>query len=218
VWPTWSSQHALAAEAPNTLLLKARQEAYEQVTKQAEAQAIRQQEAYDEQQLRIAHEHEDHMTRMRQENDRMLKKAAEGRDQFARSFESEPAPTIDAIAEAQSRHYFEALTSQMGLRAQRLKDDYESEVKRRICKEEDLKDAEAKIEMLQKHLKALENMLEASAKRSVPARGQDDFPEMHAIKRSTKVEEVSKDLTACTKHLESYKARGEIYNVKDNSL
>ena len=89
------------------------------------------------------------MTRMRQENDRMLKEAAEARDQFARSFKSEPAPTIDAIAEAQSRHYFEALTSQMGLRAQRLQDDYESEVKRRIRKEEDLKDAEAKIEMLQ---------------------------------------------------------------------
>ncbi len=70
--------------------------------------------------------------------------------------------------------------------------------------------------MLQKHLKALENMLEASSKRSVPARGQDDSPELHAIKRS-KVEGVSKDLTACTKPLESYKARGEIYNVKDNS-
>jgi hypothetical protein len=156
------------------------------------------------------------MTRMRQENDRMLKEAAEVRDQLARSFKSEPAPTIDAIAEAQSRHYFEALTNQMGLRAQRLQDDYESEVKRRIRKEKDLKDAEAKIEMLQKHLKALGNMLEASAKRSVPARGQDDSPEMHAIKRS-KVEEVSKDLTTCTKHLESYKARGEIYNVRDGS-
>jgi hypothetical protein len=123
---------ALAAEAPNTLLLKARQEANEQVTKQAEAQAKRQQDAYDEQQRSIAHEHEDHMARMRQENDRMLKEAAEVRDQFARSFKSEPSPTIDAVAEAQSRHYFEALTSQKGLRAQRLQDDYESEVKRRI--------------------------------------------------------------------------------------
>ncbi len=104
---------ALAAEAPNTLLLKARQDSYEQVTKQAEAQAKRQQEAYDEQQRRIAHEHEDHMTRMRQENDRMLKEAAEVRDQFVRAFKIEPEPTIDAIAEAQSRHYFEALTSQI---------------------------------------------------------------------------------------------------------
>jgi hypothetical protein len=59
-------------------------------------------------------------------------------------------------------------------------------------------------------------MLEASAKRAVPARGQEDSPELHAIKRS-KVEEVSKDLTACTKHLENYKTRGEIYNVKENS-
>jgi hypothetical protein len=207
---------ALATETPNTLLLKAHQEAYKQVTKQAEAQAKRQQEAYDEQQRRIAHEHEDHMTRMRQENDRMLKEAAEVRDQFARAFKIEPEPTISAIGEAQSRHYFEALTNQMGLRTQRLRDDYESEVKRRIRKEEDLKDAEAKIERLQKHLKALENMLEASAKRAVPARGQDDSPEMHAIKRS-KVEEVNKDVTACTKQLESYKARGEMYNVKDNS-
>jgi hypothetical protein len=37
-----------------------------------------------------------------------------------------------------------------------------------------------------------------------------------AIKRS-RVEEVNKDLMAGTKNLESYKARGEIYNVKDNS-
>jgi hypothetical protein len=95
---------ALAAEAPNTLILKARQEAYEQITKQAEAQAKRQQNAYDEQQRRIAHEHEDHMTRMRQENDRMLKEAAEVRDQFTRSFKIEPVPTIDAVTEAQSRH------------------------------------------------------------------------------------------------------------------
>jgi hypothetical protein len=72
---------------------------------------------------------------MRQENDRMLKEAAEVRDQFARSFKIEPVPTIDAVAEAQSRHYYEALSSQMGLRAQRLQDDYESEVKRRLRKE-----------------------------------------------------------------------------------
>jgi hypothetical protein len=91
----------------------------------------------------------------------------------------------------------------MGLRARRLQEDYESEVKRRIRKEEDLKDAEAKIDMLQKHLKALEIFLEASSKRSVPARSQDDCPEMHAVKRS-KVEEVNKDFAACTKHLESY--------------
>ncbi len=80
--------------------------------------------------------------------------------------------TRSLVAEAQSRHYFEQLTSQMGLRVQRLQDDYESEVKRRQRKEEDLKDAEAKIEKLQKHLKALENMLEASAKRAIPARGK----------------------------------------------
>ncbi len=139
---------ALAAEAPNTLILKARQEAYEQITKQTEAQAKRQQDAYDEQHRRIALEHEDHMTRMRQENDRVLKEAAEVRDQFMRSFKIEPVPTIDAVTEAQPRHYFEDLTKQMGLRAQRLQDDYETEVKRRQRKEEDLKDAEAKIEKL----------------------------------------------------------------------
>jgi hypothetical protein len=140
---------ALAAEAPNTLVLKARQEAFEQIIKQAEAQAKRQQEAYDEQQRRIALEHEDHMTRLRQENDRLLKEATEVRDQFVRSFRIEPTPTVSAVVEAQSRHYYEHITSQMGLRAQRLQDDYESEVKRRKRKEEDLKDAEAKIEKLQ---------------------------------------------------------------------
>jgi hypothetical protein len=170
--------------------LKARQEAFEQIIKQAEAQAKRQQEAYDEQQRRIAHEHEDHMTRLRQENDRLLKEATEVRDQFVRSFKIEPAPTVSAIVERQSRHYYEDLTNQMGLRAQRLQDDYETEVKRRLRKEEDLKDAERKIEKLQKHLQALESMLEASAKRAVPARSQEDSPELHAVKRS-KIEEVN---------------------------
>jgi hypothetical protein len=83
-------------------------------------------------------------------------------------------------------------------------------------KEEDLKDAEAKIERLQKHLKALEGMLEASSKKIVPVRNQDDSPELHVVKRS-KLEKVKENVTACTCRLESYKARGEIDNVKESS-
>jgi hypothetical protein len=121
------------------------------------------------------------MTRMRQDNDSMLKEAAEVRDQFARAFKLESQPTISAVTESQSHYYVEELTNQIALRTQRLQDDYDSEVKRRTRKEEDLKDAEAKIERLQKHLKALESMLEASSKRAIPARSQDDSPELHAI-------------------------------------
>jgi hypothetical protein len=69
-------------------------------------------------------------------------------------------------------------------------------------------------------------MLEASAKRAIPARGQDDSPELHAIKRS-KVEEVKDGgdtvleyLAAATKRLESLRAgnpRKEVYNVQETS-
>jgi hypothetical protein len=59
-------------------------------------------------------------------------------------------------------------------------------------------------------------MLEASAKRAVPARNLDDSPEGHTVKRS-KVEEVKESVTTCASQLEIYKARGEIYNVKENS-
>jgi hypothetical protein len=50
---------AIAADASSRLVLKARQEAYEQVTRQAEALAKIQQEAYEEQQRKIALEHKD---------------------------------------------------------------------------------------------------------------------------------------------------------------
>ncbi len=77
----------------------------------------------------------------------------------------------------------------MEFRTQRLKDDYELEKKKRVRKEEDLKDAEDQISKLQEDLRKLEDILERTSKRSVPIRNKDDSPDMHASKK-TKVEEI----------------------------
>jgi hypothetical protein len=77
----------------------------------------------------------------------------------------------------------------MQFRTQRLKDDFELEKKKRVRKEEDLKDAEDQITKLQQDLKKLEDLLERTSKRALAIRNKDDSPEMHASKK-TKVEEV----------------------------
>ena len=66
----------------------------------------------------------------------------------------------------------------MQFKTQRLQSDYESEKKKRVRKEEDLKDAEEQIIKLQEDLRMMEGMLERSSKRALPLRGKDDSPEM----------------------------------------
>ena len=68
-----------------------------------------------------------HMARMKQDSDRMLKEEAEVREQYAQAFRLESQPTISEVSESQSHHYFEALTNQLSLRTQRLSGDCESE-------------------------------------------------------------------------------------------
>jgi hypothetical protein len=94
--------------------------------------------------------------------------------------------------------YYDNLSEQMKFRTQRLKDDYELEKKKRVRKEEDLKDAEDQISKLQQDLRKLEDILERTAKRSVPIRNKNDSPEMHACKK-TKVEEIPANTMAIRK-------------------
>ncbi len=58
---------AVAAETPNKLLLKARQEAYELVTKQAKDLLEKQRKSYEDQCARMAEEHHKCMERMKRE-------------------------------------------------------------------------------------------------------------------------------------------------------
>jgi hypothetical protein len=191
---------AVAAATPNNkLLLKARQEAYELVMKQAKDLLEKQRKSFEDQCARMAEEHQNCMERMKMENEKMLEEATKVRKEYAQAFLLEETPSIRRIEESQSHLYYDNLSEQMEFKTQRLKDDYELEKKKRVRKEEDLKDAEDQILKLQQDLKKLEDLLERTAKRSLAIRNKDDSPEMHASKK-TKVEEIPANTMAIIKH------------------
>jgi hypothetical protein len=179
---------AVAAETPNKLLLKARQDAYEQVTTQAKDLLERQRKAYEDQCARMAAEHQRSMERMKAESDKMIEEASKVRQEYAQAFLLEEPPTIKKIQESQAHIYYDSLSEQLEFKTQRLQSDYESEKKKRVRKEEDLKDAEEQIIKLQEDLKRLEGILERSSKRALPLRGKDDSPEMLPSKKKQIVE------------------------------
>jgi hypothetical protein len=109
---------AVAAETPNKQLLKARQEAYEQVTTQAT-------------------EHQRCMDRMKVESEKMLEEASKVRQEYAQAFLLEEPPTIKKIEDSQAHIYYDSLAEQLEFRTQRLQSEYESEKKKRVRKEED---------------------------------------------------------------------------------
>jgi hypothetical protein len=130
---------AVAAGTPNKLLLKAREEAYELVTTQAKDLLEKQRKAYEDQCARMAEEHQSCMERMKAESDKMLEEASKVRQEYAQAFLLEEPPTIRKIEESQAHIYFDSLSEQLEFRTQRLQNDYESEKKKRVRKEEDLK-------------------------------------------------------------------------------
>ncbi len=118
--------------------------------------------------------------------------------EYAQAFLLEETPSIRKIEESQAHMYYDSLSEQMEFRTQRLKDDYELEKKKRVRKEEDLKDADDQITKVQEDLRKLEDILERTSKRSVPLRNKDDSPEMHASKK-TKVEEIQANIMTIRK-------------------
>jgi hypothetical protein len=149
----------------------------------------------------MAEEHQNCMERMKMENEKVLEEATKVRKEYAQAILLEETPSIRKIEESQSHLYYDNLSEQMEFKTQRLKDDYELEKKKRVRKEEDLKDAEDQILKLQQDLKKLEDLLERTAKRSlaIRSRNKDDSPEMHASKK-TKVEEIPANTMAIIKH------------------
>jgi hypothetical protein len=77
---------AVATETPNKLLLKARQEAYELVIKQAKDLLEKQRKSYEDQCARMAEEHQKCMERMKRESDKMLEEATKVRQEYAQAF------------------------------------------------------------------------------------------------------------------------------------
>jgi hypothetical protein len=110
----------VAAETTNKLLLKARQEAYEQVTKQAKDLLEKQRKSYEDQCARMAEDHQKCMERMKLESDKMLEEATKVRQEYAQAFLFEEAPSIRKIEESQAHMYYDSLSEQIEFRTQRL--------------------------------------------------------------------------------------------------
>jgi hypothetical protein len=100
----------------------------------------------------MAEEHQRCMERMKAESDKMLEEASKVRQEYAQAFLLEEPATIKRIEESQAHLYYYSLSEQLEFRTQRLQNDYESEKKKRVRKEEDLKDAEDQITKLQEDL------------------------------------------------------------------
>jgi hypothetical protein len=61
---------------------------------------------------------------------------------------------------------------------------YEAERKKRQSRDAELREAEETIEQLQLHLNQLEDIMDGKSKRVLPARTQEDSPELHAAKKT----------------------------------
>jgi hypothetical protein len=114
----------------------------------------------------MAEEHQRCMDRMKAESDKMLEEASKVRQEYAQAFLLEEPPTIKKIEESQAHLYYDSLSEQLEFRTLRLQNDYESEKKKRVRKEEDLKDAEDRIRKLQEDLKRLEGIMPSNLLRS----------------------------------------------------
>ncbi len=175
--------YAVAAELPNKAVLKAKQDAYDQVMRQAEDVLGKQRQAYETQCQKMAREHESCMERMRQENERMLQEATKVREEYTKAFLLEPQPSMLDITLSQQRVHNDVLASRLDLKAKRHLDDYMAEKHKRERKEEDLRLAEEQITKLKEHLRQLEDIIDGTAKRPMPPREEGDSPEMHVNKR-----------------------------------
>ncbi len=106
---------AVAEETPNKLLLKARQEAYEQVTTQAKELLEKQRKAYEDQCARMAEEHQRCMDRMKAESDKMLEEASKVRQEYAQAFLLEEPPTIEKIVKSQAHYVLRFIVGTVGI-------------------------------------------------------------------------------------------------------
>jgi hypothetical protein len=98
---------AVAAEVLNRAVLQAKQEAYDQVTLQAQRELSKQMAEYEEQRIRMAAEHERCLEAMKQENQRMIEEATKVRQEYASAFMSLQTPSVEEIQEAQSRYHYQ---------------------------------------------------------------------------------------------------------------
>ncbi len=165
-----------AAEMPNRAVLQAKQDAYDQVTLQAQIELEKQIAQYEEQRKIMAAEHERCLEALKQENQRMIDEATRVRKEYAEAFRVSKTPTVEEVEAAQSRHHYQTMKEQMAEKEKRLNDDSAREKNRRVQKEKELAEADEQIEQLKRDLSFLEEALESGSKRSVPTRSPRDSP------------------------------------------
>jgi hypothetical protein len=177
-----------AAEMPNRAALHAKQDAYDQVTLQAQVELGKQVAEYEEQRRRMAAEHEKCLEALRQENQRMIDEATRVRKEYTEAFMASKTPTVEEIETSQTRHHYQTLKEQMAKKEKRLMDENTREKNKRVQKEKELAEAEEQIEQLRRDLNFLEEALENGSKRAVPTRSPSDSPVSPDTKR-TKIDE-----------------------------
>ncbi len=124
--------YAVASKLPNKAVLKAKQEAYNQVIRQAEDVLGKQRQAYESQCQKMAREHESCMERMR------LEEAAKVRQEYMKAFLLEPQPSMrDYITLSQARVYNDVMANRLDFKAKRHVDDYVAEKHKCEWKEEE---------------------------------------------------------------------------------
>jgi hypothetical protein len=186
---------AAHAEMPNTAVIKAKQEAYDKVIQTSVKMLAKQQQDYQaqcdkmlqehkSQGERMAAEHQRCMEQMRRENEEMLAEAARMRQEYAKSVLLNHDPSIEDVKRTQTRYYDEDVEKQLSIRAKIMGERYENEKQKRQSKDAELRAAEDTIEQLQSHLNQLEDIIDGKSKRVLPARTQEDSPELHATKKT----------------------------------
>ncbi len=94
---------------PNRAALQAKQDAYDQVTLQAQIEMGKQIAKYEEQRKQMAEEHESCLAALKLENQRMIDEAVRVRREYANAFAVVKTPTVEDIEIAQSRHHYQTL-------------------------------------------------------------------------------------------------------------
>ncbi len=144
------------AKRPNKAILQARKDAFKHVTKEAQTLLEKQREAYELQRMEIAQQHQSHMEAMRKQNEMLQEDVRKVREEYLKAFQSEAPDEVRDVKESRALLMHIAMSNSLKNQVRRHKGDYESEKKRRQQKEDELREAEAKIAELKEELSLME--------------------------------------------------------------
>jgi hypothetical protein len=175
---------AVQAEQPNLAVIKANQDAYNNVIQTSEEFLSDQRREYEAQSARMLLAHKAHVEQMARKHQRVMDKIKAENEKM-----SVPQPSFEDITRSQGRLYGESLEKRILLKAKSMEEKYAAEMSKRRRKEEDLRIAEKRIEQLRVTIKQLEELVDTNPKRTLPSRSIGDSPEQHADKKSRSSDE-----------------------------